>query len=110
MEDLGKLLARIETFTALVRRSSGDPGLLAEIEDVLSEGYASALAGEARMFKLEERLDDLLDSGDESRARELRLIVREHRAAERSVATLRSALAGLHSEFVALGGARLLAL
>jgi hypothetical protein len=110
MEDLAKLLARIDTFTVLVRHSSGDPGLLAEIEDVLSEGYATALSREARLIRLEEQLDDLLDSGDESRARELRLIVRQHRATERTVAILRSALAELHAEFVALGGARLLAL
>ena len=92
--------------TARARRASSNPTLLDEIEDLLSQGYAEALSGEARMVALEERLDEILDTGDESRARELRLVVREHRDVEGTVARLRRALAELHGDFVALGGAR----
>ena len=98
----------LERLDALVARASDaerrDPGLR-ELEDVLSVGYAGALAGEARMLRLEEQLGELLDTADERRARDLRLIVREHRSLERSVGRLRDALARLQARFVALGGA-----
>lgn len=78
---------------------------LRELEDVLTVGYAGALSGEARMMRLEEQLDELLDTADVRRARDLRLVVREHRSLERSVGRLRAALARLQVRFVALGGA-----
>jgi hypothetical protein len=107
MDDYAILLERIEVLVARADRSSGDPDLLAQIEEMLSYGYSLALSGEARMVRLEEQLDELVDSGDEGRARELRMLVRQHRAVERSVGRLRAALARLHGRFVALGGARL---
>jgi hypothetical protein len=106
MHDPAPLLDRIRALTARARRASSDQVLLVEIEDLLSQGYAEALSGEARMVALEERLDEILDTGDESRARELRLVVREHRDVEGTVARLRRALAELHGDFVALGGAQ----
>jgi hypothetical protein len=107
MHDCAPLLDRIDALTRRARRATSDPALLAEIEDLLSRGYADALSGEARMVALEERLDEILDTGDEARARELRLVVREHRAVEGTVARLRRALSELHGDFVALGGARM---
>jgi hypothetical protein len=107
MDDAAPLLDRITALTSHARRATSDPALLAEIEDVLSRGYTDALSGEARMVALEERLDEILDTGDEMRARELRLVVREHRAVESTVARLRRALSELHGDFVALGGARM---
>lgn len=107
METYDILLEQIDALVARAARSRGDGELLVEIEDVLSEGYSVALSGEARMVRLEEELDSLLNSGEKRRARELRTLLTEHRATERSVATLRSMLARLHHEFVALGGARL---
>jgi hypothetical protein len=107
MDAYVSLLEQIDALAARAARSHADDKLLVEIEDVLSDGYTVALSGEARMVRLEEQLDALLDSGDEGRARELRMLVREHRATERSVAMLRSMLARLHYDFVALGGARL---
>ena len=107
METYDILLKQIDALVARAARSRGDDELLVEIEDVLSDGYTVALSGEARMVQLEEELDSLLNSADRRRARELRMLLTEHRATERSVATLRSMLARLHQEFVALGGARL---
>jgi hypothetical protein len=106
MHDSASLLDRIAALTTRARLSASNPALLAEIEDLLSQGYADALSGEARMVALEERLDEILDAGDETRARELRLVVREHRDVEGAVARLRRALSELHGDFVALGGAR----
>lgn len=105
MQFASELLERLD---ALVDRASDaerhDLGLH-ELEDVLTVGYAGALSGEARMMRLEEQLDELLDTADERRARDLRLVVREHRSLERAVGRLRAALARLQSRFVALGGA-----
>jgi hypothetical protein len=109
MHDPTPLLERITALTARARQATSTPRLLDEIEDLLSHGYAEALSGEAQMVALEERLDEILDSGDESRARELRLVVGEHRDVERTVGRLRRALAELHGDFVALGGARVAA-
>jgi hypothetical protein len=105
--DYTHLLDRIATLRERSRTAAvGAEEMLVEIEAVLCDGYAEALAGEGRLVRLEERLDEILDRGDESRARELRVIVRDHRDVEAAVLRLRSALAGMHDEFVALGGAR----
>jgi hypothetical protein len=104
--DHRELLDRIAALRERVRPADVGTGLLDEIDTVLCEGYAEALAAEGRLYRLEERLEDILDTGDESRARELRLIVRDQRALEAAVGQLRSALAGMHDEYVALGGAR----
>lgn len=98
----------VERLDALAARASDAERRdleLRELEDVLSVGYVGALSGEARMMRLEEQLGELLDTADERRARDLRLVVREHRSLERSVARLRTSLARLQIRFVALGGA-----
>jgi hypothetical protein len=106
LDRISALRARPEHARAGAEQTHTDAELLPEIEDALSVGYARALAGEAEMVRLEERLSALLDTDDGSRAHELRHIVEEHHEIEQSVATLRSALARLHRDFVALGGAR----
>lgn len=79
---------------------------LSDIEDVLVTGYAGALSGEARMMRLEQELDELVDAAaPDRRGCDLPQLVREHRALERSITHLRAALARLHARFVALGGA-----
>ena len=107
MQDGADLVERIDTLTACAEQAERRSVPLSELEDVLSVGYAGALAAEARMMKLEQELDDLLDAADDHRARDLRLIVREHRSLEGSVARLRAVLARLQAEFVTLGGAAL---
>lgn len=104
--DYDDLLGRIAAMRERTRTAHVGTALLEEIEAVLCEGYAEALLGEGRLVRLEGRLDEILDRGDESRASELRLIVREHRTVEAAVTRLRAALAAIHDEFVALGGAR----
>jgi hypothetical protein len=104
LDRISALRARAEQGRAGAEQMHTDAELLPEIEDALSVGYARALAGEAQLVRLEERLSALLDTEDASRAHQLRHIVEEHHGIERSVATLRSALARLHRDFVALGG------
>lgn len=105
MRDAPQLADRLHALAARAERTQRRAGGLTELEDILATGYARALAGEARMMQLEEALDDLLDGAAENRARELRLLVAEHRALERAVSELRSVLARLQADFVALGGA-----
>jgi hypothetical protein len=99
------LLERLDALAARALDAERQRLGLRELEDVLTVGYAGALSGEARMMRLEEQLDELLDTPDERRARDLRRVVSEHRSLERSVGGLRAALARLQARFVALGGA-----
>ena len=105
MHDATELTDRLDALAARVERVQRGSEGLAELEDVLATGYAGALSGEARMMRLEEALEDLLDTAAENRAHELRRLVGEQRALGRAVAELRSALARLQADFVALGGA-----
>jgi hypothetical protein len=99
------LIQRLDALAARAERTERRAADLAEVEDTLTVGYSGALSGEARMMRLEQKLDELLATAMEDRARELRLIVQEHRALERSVAQLRVVLARLQAQFVVLGGA-----
>lgn len=105
MQDAADLVERLDALAAHATEAERLTPGLQQLEDVLSVGYAGALSGEARMMRLEQELDELLDTADEHRARDLRLIIREHRSLERSVARLRASLARLQAQFVALGGA-----
>ncbi len=105
MQSPTDLLERLDALAARASDAERRDLELGQLEDVLTVGYAGALSGEARMMRLEEQLDELLDAADERRARDLRLVVREHRSLERSVGGLRAALARLQARFVALGGA-----
>lgn len=105
MQDGTDIVDRLDALSARAEHASQPASALSELEDLLSVGYAGALTGEARMMRLEQELAELLDTADGNRARDLRLIVREHRSLERSVAQLRATLARLQAQFVALGGA-----
>jgi hypothetical protein len=105
MQDATDLVERLDALAARAADAVRRDLELGQLEDVLTVGYVGALSGEARMMRLEEQLDELFDTADERRARDLRLVVREHRSLERSVAGLRATLARLQVRFVALGGA-----
>ena len=77
------------------------PGVVAvgEIDDVLTQGYARALEGDAWLSQTEERLHDLIDDVTAvKRGRELRTIAREHDHFQRSVIELRRELEALRLE------------
>jgi hypothetical protein len=103
VHEAADLIDRLDALAARAERTERRAADLAEVEDMLATGYSGALSGEARMMRLEQKLDELLATAMEDRARELRLIVREHRALERSVAQLRMVLARLQAQFVVLG-------
>ena len=105
MDDFRALHDRIERACEGARGGRRDPMLIAEMNNVLSEGYAEALLAEAELMRLEERLADAIDCLAPGRAAAVRRLAREQRSVERAVARLRSHLALMHDEFVALGGA-----
>lgn len=106
VHDASDLVDRLDALADRVERAGQGAGGVSDLEDLLATGYAGALSGEARMMRLERRLEELLETAADARARELRLIVREQRALERAVGELRATLARLQAQFVALGGAR----
>ncbi len=89
----------IERVTLLRGRcaSSEPPEMLVdEVEDVLSEGYGEALAGDAWSTASEERLQQLIRGADQPfRARRLRLLAYEHAQFQRELVALRRELAEL---------------
>ena len=81
------------------RYSTPPETLLEQIEDVLSEGYGQALAGDAWSISREERLQQLLSDADVPfRARHLRLLAAEHADFQRDLVALRRELAELRSD------------
>lgn len=82
-----------------------DRGLREEIDATLSEGYARALAAEARVKRLDRRLEGLLEELDAGDAAELRAVARERWQLARQVARLRARLADMHEVWVTLARA-----
>ncbi len=100
------MLHDVENATKLViaaraRVARLPPGVVAvgEIDDVLTQGYARALEGDAWLMQTEERLHKLIDDASvPTRGRELRTIAREHVEFQRSVIELRRELEALRQE------------
>ena len=96
VEDATKLVV-----AARARVARLPPGVVAvrEIDDVLTEGYARALEGDAWLMHAEERLHELIDDPSApKRGRELRTVAREHDDCQRSVIELRRELEALRQE------------
>jgi|1185.fasta_scaffold966380_1 hypothetical protein len=105
--DHSDLLARIADLRRAAERGDRGLALVEAVEATLSEGYASALAGEAQLMRLEEDLEAMVDAAEPSTALDVGRVIREHRSVEHAVARLRAALAGMYNDFLMLGGARL---
>lgn len=96
--DLASIIKRVEALRAQtdVRPGEADEALLAQIEDLLTEGYAHALDGDAWSLRSEERLHELISDTDlVVRGRELRQLASEHARFQREVVALRRELAEL---------------
>jgi hypothetical protein len=99
----GELQARIDALCDRAREAHADQALLVEMEYVLSEGYACALAAEAEIVRLGRRVKELIDHLDERQAPAIRRLGAERRALEQSAARLRARLAVMQSRFADLG-------
>jgi phage shock protein A len=78
--------------------SGKDAPSLARIEDILTEGYARALALEAECWRIEKRVAELARAGGETETlgRELASLSERHTRADRELLRLRALLASLH--------------
>jgi hypothetical protein len=73
--------------------------LMAEIDDVLAEGYARALNGDAWSIRTEERLHELISDPEVPvRGRHLRAVATDHAGFQRELIELRRRLAELGGE------------
>jgi hypothetical protein len=100
MGDHAHLEQRIDELSA--RADAGrEPGLLAEMEDLLSEGYARALADESLLRQLDRRLDALFENVNPADATEIRRLASERRRIAERVQRLRQGLARMQEGFLA---------
>src|SRR3954471_19055998 len=105
MPDFAGLRRRIDALCARAASEHPDARLLVEIEDLLAEGYMSALHGDHRIRRLQMRFDALVASADG--ADQLQIIAREQRSVAEATRDLRSHLAVMREHWVALGSERL---
>jgi len=90
------------------RRLAVERRTVGEMEDLLSEVYVRALAGEATSRRLERRLDELLGTvGEDDAAREACRLAVERRTIQGRVDELRLQLLAVRQTFVGLGGGRI---
>lgn len=105
MPDFTELRERIEALGARASSAHPDTRLLVEIEDVLAEGYLSALRGDHHARQLRERIAALAESGDAQD--ELQALAREQRSMATACRELRAQLAGMREQWTALGSDRI---
>jgi hypothetical protein len=84
------MLAQIEELL------SADAPTLARMEDILTEGYAKALALEAERWRLERRIGEVAREGRTDVSEELRSLGTRLTHADGELASLRSLLGSLH--------------
>lgn len=98
---------RFDALRLRAREREADERTLSQMEDLLAEGYARALAGEAGSRRLEQRLELLLPRiEDPAVAKEARRLALQRQTLDGAVTELRAKLAGMRDEFVAQGGGR----
>jgi hypothetical protein len=101
----GDLLERIELACTRASAAEQDPHLLAEIEDLLAEGYLEAMMADARSRHLGLRLEELVEQLDDPRAgTEARRIALERRGTASAARVLRARLSALREHFARLSG------
>lgn len=105
--DHDDLLTEIRTLIA-EPSAPGDGGVLAHIEEILTVGYARALALEAERWRLERRIGEVaasLGGGDAAGAEELGALARRMSAADGDLLRLRTALDSLRARATELRSA-----
>ena len=98
--DLARMIERVHALHEQARDRAGvDRAMLEKIEDVLTEGYARALEGDAWSMRSEERLHEIISDTDSLvRGRELRTLATEHARFQNEVIALRRELAELRHD------------
>jgi hypothetical protein len=107
MPENSELLQRIDCLCSRSASGVSDPDLLAEMEDLLAEGYVQALTGEGRSRRLQRTLEGLADRLDSPEATvAAREAATSKRTVDLSVSLLRERLAILRDHFIRVGGGR----
>jgi hypothetical protein len=97
------LVTRIDEMCSRASDARSGERLLTEMEALLAEGYAEALASGAGSRRLAQRLERLVESVDQAGAAvELRRTVLEKRRLDDEVAVLRGRLSVMREEFARL--------
>ena len=103
----GDLLERIDRRRRQVGGPPVDEQIRADVEDLLAEGYITALTGESRSRELARRLEALAESIEsEEAAVEARRLALEKRALDRRVGDLRERLRSLRESLRGITTAR----
>ena len=98
--DLTPISDRVAELCARAERAAGTPALMQEIETLLCDGYAEALAGDAWSARTERRMQELITAiPAEGAARELRTLARRHGDFQVRLVLLRRRLVALRAEF-----------
>jgi hypothetical protein len=96
--DLRSMIDRVTRLCDGLAGRSPSSALMAEIDDVLTEGYARALNGDSWSTRTEERLHELISNpAAPVRARHLRAVATDHAAFQRELIELRRRLAELRA-------------
>jgi hypothetical protein len=107
MREFADLEGRLEQIAHRAAGPDADAFLLADLEDLLSEGYARALAGDARRRRLDERLEELIARLDEPGvATDVRRLTMERRIMDRALKDLRARLGFVRDELIRHVGGR----
>ena len=97
--DLATMTERVTLLRQHCAAGAPVPALLEQIEDVLSEGYGEALAGDAWSISSEKRLQQLIsERGQPFRGQRLRWLAYEHARFQRELIGLRRELAELRRD------------
>jgi hypothetical protein len=103
MRDAADLLTRIDRLCSRAPRARPGDTLLSEMEALLAEGYAEALAKEAGRRRLAARLERLVEVVDQPDAAiEIRKLAREKRGLDTEIAVLRDRLRVMRERFAHL--------
>ena len=83
--------------------------MLAEMDDVLAQGYIQALVGDAQVRRLRASLQALTGEREGSiSAGDVQRLLHEQLRIEQATRRLRASLAAMRAQFVRLGGAQLM--
>src|SRR5262245_52981788 len=98
MREFPDVERRIDRLYSAESPQVDDSSLVAELEDVLSRGYAAALAADARRVQLTQRIERLTEDLDHpQQAEAVRRLARERRNTEDATRRLRSRLGTVRS-------------
>jgi len=94
--DLRLMIERVTGLREQLAFRAPSQAVLDEIEDVLTEGYARALTGDAWSMRTEQRLHELIsDASTPVRGGDLRAIAADHASFQRDLIDLRRELTEL---------------